>query len=64
MNTNEKQQIMNMLFLEVNDLKEQIAKYKWQRTSLERVRILDGIKKLEHDISEYSWQLFPESMGS
>ena len=54
---------MNVLFLEVNDLKEQVAKYKWQRTTLERVRILDGIKKLEHDISEYSWVLFPESMG-
>jgi len=63
MNTSEKQQIMNVLFLEVNDLKEQVAKYKWQRSTPERVRILDGIKKLEHDISEYSWVLFPESMG-
>ena len=63
MNTSEKQQIMNVLFLEVNDLKEQVTKYKWQRSTPERVRILDGIKKLEHDISEYSWVLFPESMG-
>ena len=64
MNTSEKQQIMNSLFFEINDLKDKVAKYKWQRSTLERVRILEGIKKLENDISSYSWRLFPESMGS
>ena len=63
MNTNEKQQIMNKLYFALNTLKEKVIKYKWQRSSLERVSILEGIKKLEYDISVYSWVLFPESMG-
>lgn len=63
MNTNEKQQIINKLDFALNALKEKVTKYKWQRSSLERVSILEGIKKLEYNISMYGWELFPESMG-